>query len=132
MVSYVFPNADAERARIGLSRTAFAEKLGVLYGTMKNWMHGTTDIPVPKLVEMSGVFHCSTDYQENWNDEEPHTPSRSRTTPPPGPPKKSVLSRPTKSDKFLGWVTDGDGVPDYKPGDKLPDDQGDISLASAF
>lgn len=62
VVNHMFPNIDAERARIGLSRVALAEKLGVSYGTMKNWMRGTTDIPVSKVVEMSRLFHCSTDY----------------------------------------------------------------------
>lgn len=58
----MFPNIDAERARIGLSRAALAEKLNVSYGTMKNWMRGATDIPASKVVEMSKLFHCSTDY----------------------------------------------------------------------
>lgn len=58
----MFPNIEAERARIGLSRTDLAKNLGVSYGTMKNWMHGTTDIPASKIVEMSRLFHCSTDY----------------------------------------------------------------------
>ena len=58
----MFCNIDAERARIGLSRVALAEKLGVSYGTMKNWVRGATDIPASKIVEMSKLFHCSTDY----------------------------------------------------------------------
>jgi transcriptional regulator with XRE-family HTH domain len=58
----MFPNIDAERARLGLSRVALAEKLGVSYGTVKNWMKGTTDIPASKVAEMSRLFHCSTDY----------------------------------------------------------------------
>ena len=58
----MFPNIDAERARIGLSRMALSERLGVSYGTMKNWMRGTTDIPASKIIEMSKLFRCSTDY----------------------------------------------------------------------
>lgn len=58
----MFPNIDAERARIGLSRVGLAEKLNVSYGTMKNWMRGATDIPASKVVEMAKLFHCSTDY----------------------------------------------------------------------
>lgn len=48
----MFPNIDAERARIGLSRVGLAEKLNVSYGTMKKWMRGATDIPASKVVEM--------------------------------------------------------------------------------
>lgn len=58
----MFHNIDAERARIGLSRVALAKKLGVSYGTMKNWVRGVTDIPASKIIEMSKLFHCSTDY----------------------------------------------------------------------
>lgn len=58
----MFPNIDAERARIGMSRLALAKKLGVSYSTMKNWMHGTTEIPASKIIEMSKLFHCKTDY----------------------------------------------------------------------
>lgn len=58
----MFPNIDAERARIGLSRVGLAEKLNVSYSTMKNWMRGATDIPASKVVEMAKLFHCTTDY----------------------------------------------------------------------
>lgn len=58
----MFPNIDAERARIGLSRVGLAEKLNVSYGTIKNWMRGATDIPASKIVEMAKLFHCTTDY----------------------------------------------------------------------
>lgn len=58
----MFQNIDAERARIGLSRVALAEKLGVSYSTLKNWMRGTTDIPASKIIEMAKLFNCKTDY----------------------------------------------------------------------
>lgn len=58
----MFPNIDAECARNGLSRVALAQKLGVSYGTIKNWMHGKTDIPATKVIEMSHLFHRTTDY----------------------------------------------------------------------
>lgn len=61
-VNKMFPNIDAERARMGLSRAALAAMLGVSYSTMKNWMRGTTDIPASKITEMSKLFHCTTDY----------------------------------------------------------------------
>lgn len=58
----MFPNIDAERARLGMSRVDLAKKLGVSYSTMKNWMKGSTDIPVSKIMEMSTLFQCTTDY----------------------------------------------------------------------
>lgn len=58
----MYCNIDAERARIGWSRVDLAAQLGVSYGTLKNWMRGATDIPVSKLIEMSRLFHCTTDY----------------------------------------------------------------------
>lgn len=45
-----------------MSRAALAEKLGVSYNTMKNWMKGTTDIPVLKIIEMARLFQCTVDY----------------------------------------------------------------------
>lgn len=58
----MYPNIDAERARKGWSRIQLAEQLGVSYGTVKNWMRGATDIPSSKIIEMSRLFHCTTDY----------------------------------------------------------------------
>ncbi|MCI5754335.1 MAG: helix-turn-helix domain-containing protein [Clostridiales bacterium] len=58
----MYPNIEAERARAGLSRAQLAERLGVSYGTVKNWMQGATDIPCTKLIALSRMFRCSTDY----------------------------------------------------------------------
>lgn len=58
----MYPNIEAERARAGLSRAQLAERLGVSYGTIKNWMQGATDIPCSKLIALSRMFRCSTDY----------------------------------------------------------------------
>lgn len=58
----MFPNIDAERARIGMTKFDLAEKLGVSYGTVKSWLSGKTDIPCSKLIDMAGIFHVSTDY----------------------------------------------------------------------
>ena len=66
----MFPNIDAERARLGWSRVDLAEKLGVSYSTLKNWMRGATDIPGSKVVEMSRLFHCSTDYLLGLNTQD--------------------------------------------------------------
>lgn len=58
----MYPNIDAERARIGWSRTQLAKYLGVSNGSIKNWIRGTTDLPASKLIKMAQLFHCSTDY----------------------------------------------------------------------
>lgn len=58
----MFPNINAECARAGLSKLALAEKIGVSYGTLKNWMKGKGEIPASKLIAMSELFKCSTDY----------------------------------------------------------------------
>lgn len=58
----MFPNIDAERSRKGWSRVRLAKELGVSYSTVKNWMSGKTEIPCSKIVEMSILFSCKTDY----------------------------------------------------------------------
>jgi len=58
----MFPNIEAERARLGWSRARLAEQLGISYSTMKNWMQGSTEIPASKVVQMSQLFNCTTDY----------------------------------------------------------------------
>lgn len=58
----MFPNIDAERARLGWSRVDLANHLGISYSTLKNWLRGSTEIPASKITEMSKLFHCSTDY----------------------------------------------------------------------
>ena len=58
----MFPNIEAERVRRGWSRAELAGKLRVSYSTFKNWMRGETDIPCSKVIEMSELLSCSTDY----------------------------------------------------------------------
>lgn len=58
----MFPNIDAERARLGWSRMYLASRLNVSYSTLRNWMRGVTEIPSSKIVEMAEMFHCTTDY----------------------------------------------------------------------
>lgn len=58
----MFPNIEAERSRKGWSRVRLAQELGVSYGTVKNWMNGKTEIPCSKIIEMSKLFSCKTDY----------------------------------------------------------------------
>lgn len=58
----MYPNVDAERVRLGLSRAQLAESIDVCEKTMNNWMNGRTDPPVSKLIKMANFFNCTTDY----------------------------------------------------------------------
>lgn len=57
------PNTiKSERVRAGLSQDDLAERLNVSAVTIRNWESGRNTMPVNKLVEMSDIFQCSTDY----------------------------------------------------------------------
>lgn len=57
------PNTiKSERVRAGLSQDDLAERLNVSAMTIRNWESGRNAMPVSKLVEMSDIFQCSTDY----------------------------------------------------------------------
>lgn len=56
------PNIEAERIRHGMSREEFASMLGVSKRTVQNWQNGSTDMPLSKLVRLSEIWGCSTDY----------------------------------------------------------------------
>lgn len=58
----MFPNIEAERVGADGAALNLAGKLRVSYSTFKNWMRGETDIPCSKVIEMSELFSCSTDY----------------------------------------------------------------------
>ena len=64
----MFPNINAERARLGLSGEQLAKRLNVSVSTFKNWMHGRTEIPASKVVEMAKLFNRSTDYLLGLNN----------------------------------------------------------------
>ncbi len=64
----MFPNIDAERARLGMTKVGLAETLGVSYSTMKSWMSGRTDIPSSKIIEMTRLFGVSADYLLGLNN----------------------------------------------------------------
>lgn len=57
-----YPNIEAERARIGMTKEGLAKNLGVSLGTLKNWQSKKTEIPVSKLVAMASLFNVTTDY----------------------------------------------------------------------
>lgn len=66
----MYPNIDAERARLGWSMVQLAEQLNISYSTMKNWMRGTTQIPVSKIIAMAKMFNCTTDYLLGLDEEQ--------------------------------------------------------------
>lgn len=57
-----FPNIEAERARLGLTKCEFAKKLGIAINSYYNWINGKTPIPSDALIEMSKMCGAKTDY----------------------------------------------------------------------
>lgn len=57
-----YPNIEAERARIGMTRAALAEEMKVSLNTYKKYVSGETSIPSEKLVLLHRLFGVSTDY----------------------------------------------------------------------
>ena len=57
-----YPNIEAERARLNLTRTELAERLSVSRGTYANWQSGKTEIPGSLIVAMTKLFGVSSDY----------------------------------------------------------------------
>lgn len=52
----------SERSRLGLSQVELAEKLNVSESTIREWETGKRQLSVGKLLEMSELFGCTTDY----------------------------------------------------------------------
>ncbi|ANU53145.1 helix-turn-helix transcriptional regulator [Acutalibacter muris] len=57
-----YPNIEAERARLGLTKDELAERLGVSRKTLLNWQTGRTEIPSGKLIKLAYMFDCTIDY----------------------------------------------------------------------
>lgn len=58
----LFPNIEAERARLGISQEELMDKLG--YKERKsyyNWLING-NIPTSALLKMAEIFNCSVDY----------------------------------------------------------------------
>lgn len=58
----MFFNIDAERARIGMTRTKLAEEVGVDINTIASYISEKTAIPSTALCKMADLFGVSTDY----------------------------------------------------------------------
>ena len=61
-MNLLFPNIEAERARIGLSKEKFAKELGVATKTYYNWLNGVNPIPINILMKMSDLCGVKIDY----------------------------------------------------------------------
>ena len=57
-----YPNIEAERARLGLSKDYVAKKLGIATKTYYNWLNGVNPIPSDSLIEMSIMCNSKMDY----------------------------------------------------------------------
>lgn len=57
-----YPNIEAERARMGLSKEEFAKALGISTKTYYNWLNGVNPIPSDVLIKMSQICKVKTDY----------------------------------------------------------------------
>lgn len=57
-----YPNIEAERARLGLTKKELADKLGVSTKTLNNWQSGESDIPASKMAIMAKLFRVSAYY----------------------------------------------------------------------
>ena len=57
-----YPNIEAERARIGVTKAELSAQLGVTPKTLTNWQSGKTPIPTTALISMHTIFNCTIDY----------------------------------------------------------------------
>lgn len=57
-----FKNIEAERARNGMTKEVFAEKIGVATKTYYNWLNGVNPIPSTALIKMADILNVSIDY----------------------------------------------------------------------
>lgn len=64
-----FPIIESERIKRRLGKDEFAEMLGVSRRTVQNWQNGHTEIPLSKLVRLSGMWGKSIDYLLGLSDE---------------------------------------------------------------
>ena len=55
-------NVRAEMGRNHMTVGELAEKLGVTYGTVHNWLNGHTKIPATEIKKMAEIFGVTTDY----------------------------------------------------------------------
>lgn len=61
-MNMIYPNIEAERARIGMPKSKMAVAIGVTTSTLRNWQSGRSEIPASKLVCLADIFGVSADY----------------------------------------------------------------------
>ncbi|MCC7571495.1 helix-turn-helix domain-containing protein [Candidatus Micrarchaeota archaeon] len=70
MGKIILRNIEGERVRHGLSRNEVSTELGITPKTYWNWIHGVTEIPSGKLIQMSRMWKKSVDFLlEIYEDE---------------------------------------------------------------
>ena len=55
-------NIEAERGRLQMTKEELSKRLHISSKTYLSYVRGDTPIPSDILLEMSKLFHCSTDY----------------------------------------------------------------------
>ena len=63
-----YPNIEAERARLGLSKDDFAKKIGIATKTYYNWINGVNPIPSDTLISLSAICNVDIDYLLGLSD----------------------------------------------------------------
>ena len=63
-----YPNVEAERARLGLSKDDFAKKIGIATKTYYNWINGVNPIPSDTLISLSVICNVDIDYLLGLSD----------------------------------------------------------------
>ena len=63
-----YPNIEAERARLGLTKSTLCKKIGISQKTLWNWQDGRS-IPSEKLDALRNLFKCTADHLLESPDE---------------------------------------------------------------
>jgi len=63
-----FPNIEAERARLGLTKADLADLIGVSYRTFYNWEQ-SGKFQLDAMQRMAELFNCSLDYLAQTKEE---------------------------------------------------------------
>ena len=58
----MYPNMEAERARLGMTKREFAKRLGASTNSYYNWINGKNPIPSNALIKMSKMCGTSIEY----------------------------------------------------------------------
>lgn len=61
----------AERVRLGFTQGELGEKIGVTSKSVSQWETGRSACPAKRLVDMSQLFGCTTDWLLGLSDKRP-------------------------------------------------------------